>query len=248
MTKVLLVTGASRGIGAATALAAAEDGWDVVVNYRSARSEAEAVVAAIRAKGGSAECIAGDVSREPDVKTLFAQCIEYFGRLDGLVNNAGILRQAARLQDLDMARWNEVFSVNVTGTFLCSREAVRLMSQSGGGSGGSIVNLSSMAAVMGGAGEFIDYAASKGAVESMTIGLAREVGADGIRVNAVRPGLIETDIHGLSGDLNRVRRLAATVPLGRAGTAREVSQAVVWLLSDAASYVTGAVLAVGGGR
>lgn len=248
MGKVLLVTGGSRGIGAATALAAADDGWTVVVNYRSAKSEADAVIAAIRAKGGEAVAIAADVSRETDVCRMFSFCFDRFGRVDGLVNNAGILSRAATIKDIDLDRWKDVFAVNVVGTFLCSREAVRLMSLSAGGSGGAIVNLSSMAAVLGGAGEFVDYAASKGAVDSMTIGLAREVGAEGIRVNAVRPGLIATDIHGSSGNPSRVGYLATTVPLGRSGSAEEVSEAIVWLLSDAASYVTGAILPVSGGR
>ena len=248
MDKVLLVTGGSRGIGAATALAAADDGWTVVVNYREAKPDAETVVAAIRAKGGEAVSIAGDVSQETDVCRIFSFCLDRFGRVDGLVNNAGILSRATPFKDIDLARWNDIFAVNVVGTFLCSREAVRLMSRSAGGSGGVIVNLSSMAAVLGGAGEFVDYAASKGAVNSMTLGLAREVGAEGIRVNAVRPGLIATDIHGSSGDPSRVERLATTVPLGRPGSAEEVSEAIVWLLSDAASYVTGAILPVSGGR
>lgn len=247
MSKVLLITGGARGIGAATALAAAHE-WTVVVNYRSARAEAEAVVAAIRERGGTATSLLGDVSNEDDVKAMFAQCVSMFGRLDGLVNNAGILRQAARLEDFSLDRWNEVFAVNVMGTFLCTREAARIMSRRHGGHGGAIVNLSSMAAVIGGAGEFIDYAASKGAIETMTIGLARELGGDGIRVNAVRPGLITTDIHQSSGDPARTERLLSTVPLGRPGSAEEVAQAIVWLVSEAASYTTGTVVAVSGGR
>lgn len=248
MNKVLLVTGGSRGIGAATAIAAAQAGWSVLVNYRQARVEAEQVVATIRRAGGMADSVAGDVSVETDVLAIFSRCISRFGRLDGLVNNAGILRKAGPLRDFDINRWNQVFGVNVTGTFLCSREAVRLMSRDSGGQGGVIVNLSSMAATLGGAGEFIDYAASKGAVESMTIGLAREVGAEGIRVNAVRPGLITTDIHESGGDSARAERLSPGVPLGRPGTADEVSNAIIWLLSDAASYVTGSIISVSGGR
>ena len=248
MGKVLLVTGGSRGIGAAIAAAAAENGWSVVVNYRAGKADAEQVVTNIRSAGGTATCVGGDVSRECDVRAIFAHCLERHGRIDGLVNNAGILHHAGKLETFDLARWDAVFAVDVRGAFLCSREAVRLMSTRHGGSGGSIVNLSSMAAVLGGAGEFIDYAASKGAIESMTVGLAREVGAEGIRINAIRPGLITTDIHGSSGDPARAERLATTVPMGRPGSPAEVSEAVVWLLSGAASYVTGAVLAVSGGR
>ena len=182
------------------------------------------------------------------MKTLFAHCAKRFGRLDGLVNNAGILPQVGRFEDIDLARWNRTFAVNATGTFLCCREAVRLMSSRHGGDGGTIVNVSSMAAVLGAANEFTDYAASKGAVETLTTGLARELGPDKIRVNAVRPGLIETDIHESAGDADRVYRLATGVPLGRAGTAAETAAAIVWLLSGAASYVTGSVIAVSGGR
>jgi len=247
MSKVLLITGGARGIGAATALAAAPD-WTVLINYRTARAEADAVVETIRRRGGTASCMMGDVSVERDVRAMFDSCLSAYGRLDGLVNNAGILRHASRLEDFDLARWNEVFAVNVTGTFLCTREAARIMSPRHGGGGGAIVNLSSMAAVLGGAGEFVDYAASKGAVEVMTVGLARELGEDGIRVNAVRPGLITTEIHQSSGDPARAHRLLSTVPLGRAGSPEEVAQAILWLLSDAASYVTGAVVSVSGGR
>jgi NAD(P)-dependent dehydrogenase (short-subunit alcohol dehydrogenase family) len=248
MSKILLVTGGSRGIGAATCYAAARDGWRVVVHYRSAADAAEAVAAGIRAGGGEAEAIGGDVASEPDVKAIFTYCKRRYGRLDGLVNNAGILPQIGRLADFDLARWNRTFAVNATGTFLCCREAVRMMSPQYGGQGGAIVNLSSMAAVLGAPNEFIDYGASKGAVESLTTGLARELGPDGIRVNAVRPGLISTDIHKSSGDAARVERLAGGVPLGRPGTPEETAAAIIWLLSEAASYVTGSVIAVSGGR
>lgn len=248
MDKVVIITGASRGIGAAAARTAARQGWRVMVNYRNSADAAEAVVGDIRACGGVAEAIHGNVSREEDVLRLFGHCMERFGRLDGLVNNAGILPQVGGLRDIGLDRWTETFAINVTGSYLCCREAARLMSTRNGGRGGVIVNLSSMAAVLGGAREFVDYAASKGAIESLTVGLSRELGPEGIRVNAVRPGLIDTEIHESAGDADRVQRLAASVPLGRAGTAGEAAEAVAWLLSDAASYVTGTVVAVSGGR
>ncbi len=248
MSKVLLVTGGSRGIGAAASLAAARDGWTVVVNYRSLADEAGAVVAKIRANGGQAEAIAADVSREADVLALFAAIRERHGRLDGLVNNAGILPQIGRFEDVTLERWERTFAINTTGAFLCCREAVKMMTPRRGGRGGTIVNVSSMAATLGGAGEFIDYGASKGAIDTLTIGLSKELGPDGIRVNGVRPGLIATDIHGSAGDAGRVDRLLSGVPLGRAGTAAETAEAIVWLLSDAASYVTGTMIAVSGGR
>ncbi len=248
MSKVLLVTGGSRGIGAAASLAAARDGWTVVVNYRSLADEAGAVVAKIRANGGQAEAIAADVSREADVLALFAAIRERHGRLDGLGNNAGILPQIGRFEDVTLERWERTFAINTTGAFLCCREAVKMMTPRRGGRGGTIVNVSSMAATLGGAGEFIDYGASKGAIDTLTIGLSKELGPDGIRVNGVRPGLIATDIHGSAGDAGRVDRLLSGVPLGRAGTAAETAEAIVWLLSDAASYVTGTMIAVSGGR
>jgi NAD(P)-dependent dehydrogenase (short-subunit alcohol dehydrogenase family) len=248
MSKVVLITGGSRGIGAATARAAARDGWQVVLTYRSDRQAATNVVAAIHASGGEAEASRADVAQETDVQALFAQIRTRHGRLDGLVNNAGILPPVGRFEDFDLERWQRTFAVNATGTFLCCREAVRMMSPRHGGRGGTIVNVSSMAAVLGAANEFIDYAASKGAIETLTTGLSRELGPDDIRVNAVRPGLIATDIHKSAGDAARVERLGGTVPLGRAGTADETAAAILWLLSDAASYVTGSVIAVSGGR
>ena len=246
MNKVLVVTGASRGIGAACALRAAEDGWTVVVNYKTSAGAADRVVAAIHAMGGRALAVPGDVAAEADVLSLFDAAEAAFGPVSALVNNAGILETAMPLTEMDQARWERVFAVNVTGSFLAAREAVRRMLR--GGQGGAIVNLSSMAAQLGGPLEFVDYAASKGAVESMTIGLAKEVAGRGIRVNAVRPGLIDTEMQAASGDPNRASRLLGSVPMGRVGTAAEVAEAVVWLLSDQASYVTGAILPVSGGR
>ena len=243
MAKVLLVTGASRGIGAATARLAARRGWAVGVNYAGREDAARAVCEAIRAEGGDAVPLGADVSDEGQVRALFRACEAALGPVSGLVNNAGILGPAAPLGAIAAPRWRRIWAVNVEGTFLCCREALSRL-----GTGGAIVNLSSMAATLGGGGEFLDYAASKGAVESFTLGLAQEVGPRGIRVNAVRPGLIETDMQAASGDPNRARRLADTVALRRPGTAEEVAQAVVWLVSEEASYVTGAVLPVSGGR
>jgi NAD(P)-dependent dehydrogenase (short-subunit alcohol dehydrogenase family) len=248
MPKTVLVTGGSRGIGAATSLACARDGWQVVVNYRSAKAEAEAVVAAISEAGGEAWAVAGDISREEDVAAIFEAISDRHGRLDGLVNNAGILPRIGRFEDISLARWQQTLAVNTTGTFLCCREAVKLMAPRHGGAGGSIVNVSSMAATLGAAGEFLDYSASKGAVETLTIGLAKELGPDDIRVNAVRPGLIATEIHESSGDTSRAERLKVNVPLGRVGSAAEVAEAIAWLLSDAASYVTGTSMSISGGR
>lgn len=248
MTKTILITGGSRGIGAATAIAAGGKGWNVVLTYRSDAKAAAQVVEKIEALGGHACAVASDVSVEADVISVFKKGKDRFGQLDGLVNNAGILPEVGRLEDFDLARWNKTFAVNTTGTFLCCREAVQMMSPRHGGHGGSIVNVSSMAAVLGAAREFIDYGASKGAVETLTIGLSKELGPDGIRVNGVRPGLIDTDIHRSAGDAARVERLAGGVPLGRAGTAAETAEAIIWLLSDAASYVTGTCISVSGGR
>ncbi|WP_306258498.1 SDR family oxidoreductase [Pararhizobium sp. IMCC21322] len=248
MTKTILITGGSRGIGAATAIAAGSLGWNVVLTYRSDARAAAQIAEKIETLGGQARAVASDVSVEADVISVFNMCKETFGQLDGLVNNAGILPEVGRLEDFDLARWNKTFAVNTTGTFLCCRQAVHLMSPRHGGHGGSIVNVSSMAAVLGAAHEFVDYGASKGAVDTLTIGLSKELGPDGIRVNGVRPGLIDTDIHGSAGDAARVERLAGGVPLGRAGTAAETAEAIIWLLSDAASYVTGTFISVSGGR
>lgn len=248
MDKVLLVTGASRGIGAATARLAATQGYAVVVNYATDTAAAAQLVQAIQAGGGTAVALQADVSREEQVLALYARIDREFGRLDALVNNAGVVDRAQRLAEQSLARWQRLFAINVYGTLLCAREAVRRMSTRQGGRGGAIVNVSSVAATLGGAGQYVDYAATKGAVDSLTVGLAREVAAEGIRVNAVRPGIIATDIHASGGQPERARQLAPQIPLQRSGTAEEVAQAIVWLLSDAASYCTGSILDVAGGR
>ncbi|MGQ0710119.1 MAG: SDR family oxidoreductase [Rhodoferax sp.] len=245
---VILITGASRGIGAATALLAAQRGYAVAVNYRHEHARAQGVVDQIVQAGGRALALQADVAQEDQVVQLFETVCEQLGVPVALVNNAGMLEPQARVQDMDAARWRRVLDTNVVGTFLCAREAVRRMSTRRGGHGGAIVNLSSRAARLGAAGEYVDYAAAKAAVETFTIGLAREVGPEGIRVNVVAPGLIETELHALGGEPARVLRLASSVPLQRGGHAGEVAHAVLWLLSDEASYTTGAVLDVGGGR
>lgn len=246
--EVLIVTGGSRGIGAATALLAAERGYAVCINYVHNRDAAEAVADSIRQRGGRAITVAADVALEPDVVRLFKTVDEELGPLTALVNNAGILDKKMPLASMDAARINRVLITNITGTLLCTREAVLRMSTGHGGGGGAIVNLSSMAAKLGGAGEYVDYAASKGAVDALTIGLAKELADQGIRVNAVRPGLIYTDIHATGGEAGRVDRLAHTVPMLRGGTALEVAEAILWLLSDQSSYSTGTFIDVAGGR
>ncbi|MCJ1887954.1 SDR family oxidoreductase [Pseudomonas sp. LA21] len=248
MNKVMLITGASRGIGAATALLAAERGFTVAINYRREREAAEALVAQITAAGGKARAFAADVANEEDVLRLFREVDDAFGHLDVLVNNAGILERQMRLEDMDVARLQRVFAVNVTGTFLCCREAVKRMARTHGGSGGSIVNVSSMASRLGSPNEYIDYAAAKGAVDSLTIGLAKEVAGEGIRVNAVRPGLIRTEIHASGGEPGRVERLQSAIPLGRGGEAEEVARAILFLASEESSYSTGSFIDVSGGR
>ena len=248
MGKVMLVTGASRGIGAATARLAAERGYAVCVNYLRSRDAADAVVAAIARAGGKALAVGGDVASEADVERMFDAAHKALGPVSALVNNAGILEQQMRLEDMSLARLERVLAANVTGTFLCSREAVRRMSTRRGGAGGAIVNVSSMAARLGAPGEYVDYAAAKGAVDALTVGLAKEVAGDGVRVNAVRPGLIYTDIHASGGEPGRVERLKDAVPLKRGGQPEEVARAILWLASDEASYVTGAFIEVSGGR
>jgi NAD(P)-dependent dehydrogenase (short-subunit alcohol dehydrogenase family) len=244
----IVVTGASRGIGAAVARALASHGHPVAVNFASDEDGARSVVESIAAGGGVARAYQGDVSIEADVVRLFAGVDRDFGRLSGLVNNAGITGGFQRVETVTSELLTEVFAINVIGAFLCCREAVKRMSLRHGGSGGSIVNVSSRAAQLGGSGEWVHYAASKGAIDSLTIGLAREVAGEGIRVNALSPGLIATGIHAAAGDPDRANRLAKTIPLGRAGKAEDVSAAVVWLMSPAAAYITGAIVPVSGGR
>lgn len=248
MSEVLLVTGGSRGIGAATALLAARRGYAVAVNYTSNRAAADEVVATIRAGGGRAEALQGDVADEAQVLRLFREVDQKLGRLTALVNNAGIVDRPARVEEMGVERLKRMFDINVIGSFLCAREAVKRMSTKHGGQGGAIVNVSSAAARLGAAGQYVDYAASKGAIDVLTLGLAREVAADGIRVNAVRPGLIETEIHASGGLPDRVRDLAHQVPMQRGGSAEEVASAIVWLLSAEASYTTMSLLEVSGGR
>ena len=245
---VMLITGGSRGIGAATAQLAARGGWRVMLSYRDDRRAADQVVSSIVAAGGRASAVQADVGREDDVLTMFGTLDAQGGRLGALVNNAGIVAPAARVDAFDLARMERVFRTNVIGSFLCAREAVRRMSSRHGGRGGAIVNLSSVAARLGSPAEYVDYAASKGAIDTMTVGLAKEVATEGIRVNAVRPGLILTEIHASGGDPGRVARLLDQVPMRRAGSADEIAHSIVWLCSPQASYVTGAVLDVGGGR
>jgi len=245
---VLLVTGGGRGIGAATARLAAQQGWAVAVNYAANSLAADEVVRAIRAGGGRAMSVQADVADEAQVLAMFARIDAQFGRLGGLVNNAGVVDVSARVDEMSMARWRRMFDINVIGSMLCAREAVRRMSTRHGGEGGAIVNLSSAASRLGSPGQYVDYAAAKGAIDAFTIGLAKEVAAEGIRVNAVRPGLIETDIHASGGLPDRVRDLQHLVPMQRGGQADEVAQAIVWLLSDAASYTTMSLLDVSGGR
>jgi NAD(P)-dependent dehydrogenase (short-subunit alcohol dehydrogenase family) len=248
MQGAVLVTGASRGIGAATARAIATAGYPVVVNYARQAEAAAGLVSDIEKSGGKAVAVQADVAREEDVLRMFASIDDRFGSLVGLVNNAGIIRPQMRLDAMTSERFAQIMAVNVIGTLLCAREAVKRMSTAHGGAGGSIVNLSSVAARLGAPGEYVDYAASKGAIDTFTIGLAREVAAEGIRVNAVRPGIIQTDIHASGGDPGRVARIGPTVPMGREGQPDEIAAAVLWLLSDAASYVSGTILDVTGGR
>ena len=246
--RILLVTGGSRGIGAATARLAAAQGWAVAVNYSANSLAADEVVRAIRAAGGTAMTVQADVEDEAQVLRMFEQVDARLGRLTGLVNNAGVVDAGQPVAEHSVARWRRMFEINVIGSFLCAREAVRRMSTRYGGAGGSIVNLSSAAARLGSPGEYVDYAASKAAIDTFTIGLAKEVGGEGIRVNAVRPGLIETEIHASGGRPDRVRELQAGVPMKRGGTADEVAEAIVWLLSDKASYTTMSLLDVSGAR
>ncbi len=245
---VLLVTGGSRGIGAATALAAAQAGYAVAVNYQSNSLAADEVVRSIRDSGGQAMALQANVSREDEVMAMFARMDTKWGPLAALVNNAGVVDVSSRVDAMGVARLSRMLNTHVLGSFVCSREAVLRMSTRYGGTGGGIVNLSSAASRMGSPGQYVDYAACKGAIDTFTIGLAKEVAAEGIRVNAVRPGIIETDIHASGGEPDRAQRLAPQVPMQRSGSAQEVANAIVWLLSPQASYCTGALLDVGGGR
>jgi len=244
----LIVTGASRGIGASIARLAGERGYAVAVNFATGEAEARAIVAEINSAGGVAYPVQADVSREEDVVRLFETAEGELGPLKALVNNAAITGGFSRVESVSAKTLTQVMAVNVTGAFLCAREAVRRMSTRHGGDGGAIVNVSSRAARIGSAGEWVHYAASKGAIDSFTIGLAREVATEGIRVNAVAPGLIETGLHAANGAPNRLERLASTIPMQRAGVPLEVAEGVLWLLSPAASYTTGAILEIGGGR
>lgn len=246
--KVLLVTGGSRGIGAAICRFGSKAGYRVAVNYAANQDAAEALVAEIEAAGGEAFAVKGDVGSEADIVAMFEAVDRAYGRLDAFVNNAGIVDVKARVDEMDVSRLERMMRINVVGSFLCAREAVKRMSTRHGGSGGSIVNISSAAATLGSPGEYVDYAASKGAIDTFTIGLAREVALEGIRVNAVRPGIIDTDIHASGGQPDRVERFRDLLPMKRAGTVDEVAGAVLYLLSDAASYTTGAILNVSGGR
>ena len=244
---VMLITGASSGIGAATAILAAERGYDVAITYLSNHAQAEAVAQKIIALGRRALSVQADVGIESDVLNLFAQIDQHFGRIDLLVNNAAILRQKL-FRDIQVAELEKLFAVNVIGSFICAREAIKRMSKNNGGAGGSIVNISSIAARFGSPFEYIDYAASKGAIDTFTMGLAKEVVAEGIRVNCVRPGIINTELHAKGGEAGRIARIAPTIPMQRAGEVDEIAKTVLWLASDEASYITGSLVDVSGGR
>ncbi|MCP4392331.1 MAG: SDR family oxidoreductase [Gammaproteobacteria bacterium] len=248
MSKVLLITGASRGIGAETARLAAAHGYSLCLNYQHSEAAANELLESLNADGHRAILFQTNVAEESEVEAMYRAIDSEFGRLDGLVNNAGILEQQSTLVDMTPERWRRVLDINVVGSFLCAREAVKRMSTKSGGEGGTIVNVSSRAADIGGAKEYVDYAASKGAVDAMTIGLAKEVGDQGIRVNAVKPGLIYTDIHAAGGEAGRVDRLKSAVPMQRGGYPTEVAEAILWLLSDASGYTTGSFIDVSGGR
>ncbi len=248
MKRVLLITGGSRGIGAATALLAAQDGWAVAVNYANNQAAANQVVQTIAQAGGQAIAVQGDVADEAQIVRMFATVDQQLGPVTGLVNNAGVVDVTARVEDMSWQRLERMMRINVLGSFACAKEAIRRMSTRHGGQGGVIVNLSSVAARLGAPAQYVDYAASKGAIDTFTVGLAKELATENIRVNAVRPGVIDTDIHASGGLPNRARDLAPQIPMQRPGTAEETAQAIVWLLSDKASYVTGTCLDVTGGR
>ena len=246
--RIALITGAGRGIGAATARLLAERGFDIAINYTRNAAAAEGVAAEVRSLGRRALLVRADVAVEAEVLVMFDAVDRGLGRISALINNAGIVDMKARLDEMSTARFKRMLDVNVLGTLVCSREAIKRMSTRHGGAGGSIVNLSSIAASLGAPGMYVDYAASKGAIDSLTLGLAREVATEGVRVNAVRPGIIDTEIHADSGDADRPQKSASIIPMQRPGTALEIAQAIGWLVSDDASYVTGTVLGVSGGR
>jgi NAD(P)-dependent dehydrogenase (short-subunit alcohol dehydrogenase family) len=246
--KTMLITGGSRGIGAAVAISAAQRGYAVAVNYASNEAAANQVVEQITNAGGEAFAIQGDVARENDILRMFEAIDSHWGRLDALINNAGIVAIKARVDEMSLERLQKMFATNVIGSFICAREAIKRMSKKYSGDGGVIVNISSAAARLGSPSEYVDYASSKGAIDTMTIGLSKELAADGIRVNAVRPGLITTEIHASGGQPDRVERFVSMIPMQRGGTAQEVANTVMWLASDEASYVTGALIDVSGGR
>ena len=248
MSKIILITGGSGGIGKATALKAAIEGYSVCVHYNSKQSDADEIVKQIQEAGGTAIAVAADVSKEEEVRRLFSIVDEKLGSITALVNNAGIVGRQSKVADMDAERIQQIFATNVLGSFLCAKEAVKRMALSNGGSGGSIVNISSKAASHGGAGEYVDYAASKGAIDTFTYGLAKEVAADGIRVNAIRPGIIYTDLHAKGGEPGRVDRMKDLIPMKRGGYPEEVADCIMWLVSDKASYVTGTIVDVTGGR
>ncbi len=246
--KTVLITGASRGIGRAAAILCGAQGWSVVINYAGNRAAAEETAEQVRKAGGKAITIQGDVSREADVLAMFDEAENHFGAPDGVVINAGIVAPSLQLADMDVERLRRMFDVNVLGAYLCARECARRMSVTRGGKGGSVVLVSSIASRIGSPFEYIDYAGSKAAVDTLAIGLSKELGGQGVRVNAVRPGLVNTDIHASGGQPDRAHRLGATTPMGRPGEATEIAEAVLWLLSDASSYTNGALLDVSGGR
>ncbi len=248
MSKVIIITGSSRGIGASVAMLAAEDGYAVCVNYLSNKEAADKVVDSITKRNGTAIAVQANVAVEKDIIGLFEKVDSALGRVTALVNNAGTLEKQNRVENMNSERIGRIFATNVTGTFICSREAVRRMSFKHGGNGGTIVNISSMASRLGSPDEYVDYAASKGAIDTFTIGLAKEVAGEGIRVNAVRPGIIDTDIHALGGEPDRVNRVKGFIPMKRGGKPEEVARAVLWLLSDEASFTTGSFIDVSGGR
>jgi NAD(P)-dependent dehydrogenase (short-subunit alcohol dehydrogenase family) len=246
--KTLIITGASQGIGSATAILAGRAGWRVLVNYRSSSKAADKVVTEINNAGGVAKKFRADISDQQAVVRLFDYASENLGVIGGLVNNAAILERQMQVVEMDADRLDRIFATNIRGSFLCAREAIRKMALSRGGRGGSIVNVSSAASRLGSAGEYVDYAASKGAIDTLTVGLANEVAVEGIRVNAVRPGFIDTGIHARGGEPGRLQRVRNTIPLGRAGKAEEVADAIIWLLSGQASYCTGTIIDISGGR